>query len=205
MLYPQYVHFHLVFRITYVPSDFLVTDDQQLCHTAVVQGSLDRLAALAKSITPLDQQSEWEEDEPENISCLREVRQYLTSVSTLKLHVIQAALRAVAALCLFERTSRREVVDGLRLIPTILASLSHRHVGVRFAACQFVRVLGRAVEITRTNIDDSGLGTTVFQIFKKEDEDRNVTNAALSAVCNLVIEFSPLRLVRLLLVLSWAR
>ena len=68
-----------------------------------------------------------------------------------------------------------------------------------------MRVLGRAVEITRTNIDDSGLGTTVFQIFKKEDEDRNVTNAALSAVCNLVIEFSPLRLVRLLLVLSRAR
>lgn len=33
----------------------------------------------------------------------------------------------------------------------------------------------------------------LFKIFKKEDEDRNVTNAALSAVCNIVIEFSPLQ------------
>jgi hypothetical protein len=81
--------------------------------------------------------------------------------------------------------------------PTILASLSHRHVGVRYAACQCVRVLGRAVKVIRTNISDSGLGTSVFQIFKKQDEDRNVTNAALSAMCNIVTEFSPLRLVSL--------
>jgi armadillo repeat-containing protein 8 len=56
-----------------------------------------------------------------------------------------------------------------------------------------VRVLSRAVAIIRTNIVDSGLGATVFQIFKKEDEDRNVTNAALLAVCNIVNDFSPLR------------
>jgi hypothetical protein len=40
---------------------------------------------------------------------------------------------------------------------------------------------------------DSGLGMTVFQIFKKEDEDRRVLSAALSSVCNIVNEFSPLR------------
>lgn len=85
------------------------------------------------------------------------------------------------------------MTDNLRLIPVILASLSHRHVGVRFAACQCVRVLSRAVAVIRTNIVDSGLGLTVFEIFKKEDEDRHITNAALSAVCNIVNEFSPLR------------
>jgi hypothetical protein len=154
----------------------LVTDDTQLCQLAVDRGSLEKLANLAKSITPLDVESEWDEDEPESISCLRE-----------------AALRTIAALCLFEHEPRREVTDNLRLIPVILASLSHRHVGVRFAACQCVRVLSRAVAVIRTNIVDSGLGLTVFEIFKKEDEDRHVTNAALSAVCNIVNEFSPLR------------
>lgn len=49
----------------------------------------------------------------------------------------------------------------------------------------------------RTTIVDSGLGLTVFSIFKKRDEDANVTNAALQAVCNIVIDFSPLRPVRL--------
>lgn len=34
---------------------------------------------------------------------------------------------------------------------------------------------------------------SVFGIFKKEGEDRRVTYAALSAMCNLVNEFSPLR------------
>jgi hypothetical protein len=112
---------------------------------------------------------------------------------TIKAKLAQAALRAVAALCLFDHEPRSEVTDNLRLIPTILVSLSHRHIGVRFAACQCVRVLGRAVKVIRTNIVDSGLGKTVFQIFKKQDEDRNVTNAALSAVCNIVNDFSPLR------------
>jgi len=34
---------------------------------------------------------------------------------------------------------------------------------------------------------------TIFAIFKKREEDVNVLNAALSAVCNIVIDFSPLR------------
>jgi len=87
------------------------------------------------------------------------------------------------------------VSDELDLFPLILNSLSHRYVGVRFAACQCVRVLGRAVSVIRTKIVDNGLGMTVFQIFKKEDEDRHVTNAALTAVCNIVNDFSPLRAV----------
>jgi len=37
---------------------------------------------------------------------------------------------------------------------------------------------------------------TIFSIFKKREEDANVLNAALSAVCNIVIDFSPLRPVR---------
>jgi hypothetical protein len=51
------------------------------------------------------------------------------------------------------------------------------------------------VSVIRTKIVDNGLGMTVFQIFKKEDEDRHVTNAALTAVCNIVNDFSPLRAV----------
>lgn len=89
--------------------------------------------------------------------------------------------------------------DDLDLFPLILASLSHRHVGVRFASCQCVRALSRAVVVIRTKIVDNGLGMVVFQIFKKVDEDRHVTNAALTAVCNLVNEFSPLRAVSFIL------
>lgn len=47
--------------------------------------------------------------------------------------------------------------------------------------------------VLRTNIVDSGLGMAILSLFKKREEDPNVTNAALSAVCNIVIDFSPLR------------
>lgn len=78
-------------------------------------------------------------------------------------------------------------------MPVIHLCLSHRHTGVRFAACQCVRALSRAVAVLRTNIVDSGLGMAIFQIFQKEDEDRRVTSASLAAICNIVNEFSPLR------------
>jgi hypothetical protein len=105
----------------------------------------------------------------------------------------KAALTTIAALSLFDNATRREFTDDGQLVTAIGVSLSHHHIGVRYAACQCVRALSRAVAVIRTNLVDSGIGITVFNIFKKPGEDRRVTYAALSAVCNLVNEFSPLR------------
>lgn len=103
---------------------------------------------------------------------------------------------AIAAISLFDNEIRRAITDEFYFIPFIHTCLFHQHVGVRYAACQCVRALSRAVTVLRTNIVDSGLGMTIFSIFKKREEDANVLNAALSAVCNIVIDFSPLRPVR---------
>jgi len=129
-----------------------------------------------QSCTPPEVDPEHDEDEAESISCLRE-----------------ASLTAIAAIALFDNDIRRSITDDLRLLPTISVSLTHRHIGIRYAACQCIRALSRAVAVLRTNIVDTGLGIAVFQIFKKEDEDRRVLSAALSAVCNIVNEFSPLK------------
>ena len=48
----------------------------------------------------------------------------------------------------------------------------------------------------RTNIVDTGLGMSVFQLFMKEGEDRRVMHAASTVICNIVTDFSPLRSVR---------
>ncbi|TEB21153.1 ARM repeat-containing protein [Coprinellus micaceus] len=133
-----------------------------------------------------------------------------------------------------------------------LEQISKSSAGVRYAACQCVRVLSRGVSVLRTNIVDSGLGMEVFRVvmrgwkgpsevgseygLREEDEDREedlddmyadeefdldgdgaeqvgvgdgeggergregeevedrrVLNAALAAICNIVMEFSPLR------------
>ncbi|KII88263.1 hypothetical protein PLICRDRAFT_41422 [Plicaturopsis crispa FD-325 SS-3] len=155
---------------------YLVTDDSYLCQCAVERESLDILTSLVKSITPLEDRPEWDQDEPDTVAALRE-----------------AALTAVAALALFDHETRRSITDKHQLIPYIYASLAHHHPGVRYAACQCVRVLSREVAVIRTNIMDSGLGMRVFEIFKKEDEDRRVTYAATSAICNIVADFSPLQ------------
>ncbi|KZT09593.1 ARM repeat-containing protein [Laetiporus sulphureus 93-53] len=154
----------------------LVSDNKELCDLAFQRGSLDKLAALIKHITPTEKNPELEEDEPESVSCLRE-----------------AALTAVAMLSLFNDDIRCAVAGQLGLIPAIQISLSHPHIGIRYAACQCVRAISRSVAVLRTNMIDSGLGMAAYQVFQKQVEDRRITFAASSVVCNLVNECSPLR------------
>ena len=47
--------------------------------------------------------------------------------------------------------------------------------------------------VTRTSLVDAGLGTALFAVFAKEDEDRRVVHAALADDCNLENKYSPLR------------
>ncbi|KAJ7059726.1 ARM repeat-containing protein [Mycena amicta] len=194
----------------------LVSDHPALCTAAYERGCLGKLAGLLSSLEPsssssssssLSPLSEWQEEEPVPVAALRE-----------------AALTALAALALFDNTIRRSITDeyGALILPIINAGLGHRSVGVRYASCQCVRALSRAVAVLRTNLVDSGLGRAVFRVFLKEErkkrggdlglgveggqgtsenreadedqgEDRRVTAAALAAVCNIVNEFSPLR------------
>lgn len=96
---------------------------------------------------------------------------------------------------MFDDDVRSDVTDKLLLIPYINISLTHRHIGVRYAACQCVRALSRAVSVLRTNIVDSGLGLAVYQLFRKADEDLRVMLAASAVISNLVTDASPLRAV----------
>ncbi|KAF9545167.1 hypothetical protein CPC08DRAFT_823953 [Agrocybe pediades] len=218
---------------------YLVTDDAALCHAACDRGCLDYLSSLIQSIHPPDADPEsgidqWEESEPESMSLLRE-----------------AALIALASLALCSDDIRRRITDELGLLPCISRALrfkdKKRHVGTRYAACQCVRAMSRAVAVLRTSMVDSGLGMDVFRIVMGQElgdkyggssggggltvlggggggggargkgkadglpdegmvveaadsghrkplgEDRRVLSAALSAVCNIVNDFSPLR------------
>ncbi|KAI0263468.1 ARM repeat-containing protein [Gloeopeniophorella convolvens] len=161
--------------------NYLVMDEKDLCQTAFERGSLAKLATLVHSITPTPvpdskTPSDWEEDEPESLCCLRE-----------------AALTTIAVLALADNDIRRDVTDAQRLLPPLASALTHWHIGVRYAACQCVRALSRSVAAMRTSLVDSGLGTALFGVFAKDAEDRRVLHAALAAVCNLINEYSPLR------------
>ncbi|KAG5733545.1 hypothetical protein E4T56_gene17152, partial [Termitomyces sp. T112] len=109
------------------------------------------------------------------------------------------------------------------LLPVLLAGLAHPSPGVRYAACQCVRAMSRAVAVLKTNIVDSGLGVGVWRRCVKNggmggkgrcagagegtsgsadgkdagEGDKRVLGAGLAVVCNLVNDFSPLRSVLL--------
>lgn len=59
------------------------------------------------------------------------------------------------------------------------------------AACHVVRLLGRSISILRTSLEDHGTAMPLFKLLKHPDTEVQV--AACGAVCNLVLEYSPVR------------
>lgn len=99
------------------------------------------------------------------------------------------------SLALFDNGIRREMANYPRSLVCIATCMKHPRVGVRYAACQCVRVLARDVASLRTSLLDSGLSLELLKILKNKKEDRRVIAAALAGICNVVPIFSPIRLV----------
>ncbi|KAL5490344.1 hypothetical protein ACEPAI_5177 [Sanghuangporus weigelae] len=156
---------------------WLVADNTDRCLDAWKSGALTKLAEVVSSVTPTTKPQEWEDGEAIDTSRLRE-----------------AALTAIASLAMLSNDIRNEIAGVLNLLPLISVCLEHpRNAGVRYAACQCVRALGRSVRVLRTSLLDSGVGVTLCQIMENPDEDRRVMNIALAGLCNLLTDFSPLR------------
>ncbi|CAG8661632.1 5355_t:CDS:10, partial [Racocetra persica] len=100
------------------------------------------------------------------------------------------ALMALAAISSLTDEGRKLVVDA-KIIPHIVAAMSHRSYGVRAAACQCTRSLSRSVHILRTNLVDAGIATPLFKLLS--DESTDVQTMACATLCNIVLEFSPMR------------
>lgn len=65
----------------YISSDYLVTDHRTFCQLAFERNSLVQVANVITSITPLEK-TEFEEDEPDSVSRLREVRLHPISMNS---------------------------------------------------------------------------------------------------------------------------
>jgi hypothetical protein len=71
----------------------LVRDEKDICLEVYDRGVLANLAALVKSITPLDKPSNWDIDESESRVTLREVCAPFTSTSIVHLHPLEPSYR----------------------------------------------------------------------------------------------------------------
>ena len=71
------------------------------------------------------------------------------------------------------------------------ASLKGNPAAVLVAACGLARALSRSVNILRTSLIDAGVARPLFGLLRSPDIEVQI--AATAAVCNLVLEFSPMR------------
>lgn len=105
---------------------------------------------------------------------------------------LEGVLMALAELCSRLEDSRRQLLDqeaGRNAQAAIVAALGHTSVGVRVAACTCIKSISRSVKNLRTTLTDERL---VFPLFKLLDDPHPAVQvAALSAVSNVVLDFTP--------------
>lgn len=106
-------------------------------------------------------------------------------------NLFQAALLAVSALCTDIEELRRKVVEH-KLLPYIIRSLTSPFPNVRCAAAQCARSLSRSINIIKTALLDTD-AASAFVTLLSPNEDRLTQVAILAVVCNVFIEFSPLK------------
>lgn len=105
---------------------------------------------------------------------------------------LEGVLMALAELCSRLEDSRRQLLDqepGKNAQAAIISALSHPCESVRVAACTCIKSISRSVKNLRTTLSDERL---VFPLFKLLDDPYPVVQvAALSAVSNVVLDFTP--------------
>lgn len=118
-----------------------------------------------------------------------------TTIDEHSLRLREASLTALASLCLQRDEIRRKLVDHTSptLLPLVVASLSATQVGIRIAACRLVRALSRSISILRTSLVDAGVAAKLLAILHNEEEEEQVKVEATASVCNLVLNFSPMK------------
>lgn len=100
------------------------------------------------------------------------------------------ALHALSLLCGESEDCRRQAVS-LKLIPVLRRVLTHSAASVRATACHCVQNISRSVRILRSYLLDPPLTESLVDLLA--DNDTTVQVFSASALCNLVLDYAPLK------------
>ena len=140
-------------------------------------------------------------------------------LSPIARHVVQmreSVLIALAAMATTKDEYRKSIIDN-GVVPFVIeslklhsktppaggaepgvsagkASVTGNPTKVLLAACGTSRALSRSVSTLRTSLIDAGLATPLYVLLRHETVEIQI--AATAVICNLVLEFSPMREVR---------
>jgi hypothetical protein len=196
----------------------LVMDDQELQRHAVEGSALKRLSQLLKeTYNPVSETSRpmWHaEDAPaRDIETLSpECRLGPSGYSPTLCHVMryrENILKALAALVPFKDEYRKAICEH-GVVPYIIDALKPRPsdapvdasmpsntaedgnpIPTILAACGTARMLTRSVSVLRTSLIDAGVADPLFALLRHSDTEVQI--AATAAICNLALDFSPMK------------
>ncbi|KAG2417027.1 hypothetical protein HFD88_008244 [Aspergillus terreus] len=197
----------------------LVIDDQELQKHAVEGDAIKRLSQLLKETynpVPDNRRPMWHaESEETTESCDTlppECQLGSAGYSPIHCHVMryrENILKALAALVPFKDEYRKAVCE-YGVVPYIIDSLkpcpsepppdttSPKNTAADgnptptlLAACGAARMLTRSVSVLRTSLIDAGVATPLFILIRHPDIEVQI--AATSVICNLALDFSPMK------------
>lgn len=197
----------------------LVLDDQDLQKHAVDGGAIKRLSQLLKeSYNPMQNntKSMWYangEESEESFDSQQSADSKLghPGYSSTLCHVMryrENILKALGALVPFKDEYRKAVCEN-GVVPYIIDSLKPRPsdagdasssrntasdgnpIATLLAACGAAKMLTRSVSVLRTSLIDAGVATPLFNLIRHADVDVQI--AATSVICNLALDFSPMK------------
>ncbi|PKY02477.1 armadillo repeat protein [Aspergillus campestris IBT 28561] len=199
----------------------LVIDDQELQKHAVEGGAIKRLSQLLKeTYNPLHENAQpmWSADgsdggdDDETETHPPDCRLGARGFAPRHCHVMryrENILKALAALVPFKDEYRKAVCEN-GVVPYIIDSLkpcprdppadtaNPKNTAVDgnptptlLAACGAARMLTRSVSVLRTSLIDAGVAPPLFVLIRHPDIDVQI--AATSVICNLALDFSPMK------------
>jgi hypothetical protein len=102
----------------------------------------------------------------------------------------QAAFRAFASLAANDEDIRKRIIDTKCLMDSVLEGLNDENQSVRHAAVRCLHSLSRSVQQLRTTFQDHSVWRPLMALLTG-DPSTELLTAASSALCNLLLEFSP--------------
>eukprot|EP00912_Choanoflagellata_sp_UC4_P000816 UC4_evm5s507 len=103
----------------------------------------------------------------------------------------EGALLAFAAMSSKREASRAMLIKRGKVLDHIMSCLQDPNVEIRIAGGQCTRSLSRSVAHLRTTLVDIGLSDHLFRML--DDKSIDVQVVASATLCNLVLEFSPVK------------
>ena len=197
----------------------LVMDSPELQKSAVDAHAIKRLSdLLKKTFDPLPDHAKGMWSPEKKVASPRnrpepEMSLGMSGPTPMARHLMrfrEGLLMALAALAPFKDEYRKAICDQ-GVIPFIVDSLKpyttvphlsengpngpHMIPGnptpTLLAACNAARALTRSVSVLRTSLNDANIGPPIFTLLKNKDVEVQV--AATRVVCNLALDFSPMK------------